>query len=152
MPSPPAYQKVNPAASPILFIALTSPTLPLFQLHEYAENIMAQRISMVSGVAQVQVFGAQKYAVRIQLNPLALARGGGLTRSLSRFFQQRNLPGPCGAGEGVRSEAAAIQYRRPVPFDSGGVQDGRQCGSRTWQGVRQRTNDRVAAWFRMTGL
>jgi HAE1 family hydrophobic/amphiphilic exporter-1 len=59
MPSPPAYQKVNPAASPILFIALTSPTLPLFQLHEYAENIMAQRISMVSGVAQVQVFGAQ---------------------------------------------------------------------------------------------
>ncbi|MCX5639163.1 MAG: efflux RND transporter permease subunit, partial [Planctomycetota bacterium] len=63
MPSPPTYYKVNPADQPVLFVALTSPTLPLSVLDEYAETLMAQRISMVSGVAQVQVYGSQKYAV-----------------------------------------------------------------------------------------
>src|SRR6266540_3076125 len=76
---PPSYQKVNPADSPILFLALTSPTLPLSTLDEYAQTFLAQRISMVQGVAQVQVFGSQKYAVRIQIDPRALAdRGLGL--------------------------------------------------------------------------
>jgi len=73
MPNPPSYQKVNPADFPILFLALSSPTLPLSAVHEYADTFVAQRISMVSGVAQVQVYGAQKYAVRAQLNPKALA-------------------------------------------------------------------------------
>jgi HAE1 family hydrophobic/amphiphilic exporter-1 len=73
MPNPPSYQKVNPADFPILFLALSSPTLPLFAVHEYADTFVAQRISMVSGVAQVQVYGAQKYAVRAQLDPKALA-------------------------------------------------------------------------------
>jgi HAE1 family hydrophobic/amphiphilic exporter-1 len=73
MPNPPSYQKVNPADFPVLFLALSSPTLPLSTIHEYADTFVAQRISMVSGVAQVQVFGAQKYAVRAQLNPKALA-------------------------------------------------------------------------------
>lgn len=73
MPNPPSYQKVNPADFPILFLALSSPTLPLSAVHEYADTFVAQRISMVSGVAQVQVFGAQKYAVRAQLDPKALA-------------------------------------------------------------------------------
>jgi len=73
MPAPPSYQKVNPADQPILFIALTSPTLPLSALDEYGETVLAQRISMVSGVAQVMVYGAKKYAVRIQLDPRALA-------------------------------------------------------------------------------
>ena len=76
---PPTYQKVNPADSPILYLALTSKTLPLSQLDEYAETFLAQRISTVKGVAQVQVFGAQKYAVRIQLDPQGLnARGIGI--------------------------------------------------------------------------
>ncbi len=76
---PPSYQKVNPADSPILFLALTSTTLPLPVLDEYAETFLAQRLSTVSGVAQVQVFGSQKYAVRIQVDPRALAaRGIGL--------------------------------------------------------------------------
>ncbi len=70
---PPSYQKVNPAASPILFYALTSPTMPLSTLDEYAETFLAQRLSQVTGVAQVQVFGAAKYAVRIQIDPSALA-------------------------------------------------------------------------------
>ena len=73
MPNPPSYQKVNPADFPVLFLNVSSPTLPLSAVHEYADTFVAQRISMVSGVAQVQVFGGQKYAVRTQLDPKALA-------------------------------------------------------------------------------
>ena len=76
MPSPPSYRKVNPADQPVLFIALTSSTLPLYTLDEYAETMLAQRISMVDGVAQVQVYGSQKYAVRVQLDPNLLASRG----------------------------------------------------------------------------
>ncbi len=76
---PPSYNKSNPADSPILFLALSSSTLSLSALDEYAETFLAQRISTVSGVAQVQVMGAQKYAVRVQLDPQALqARGLGI--------------------------------------------------------------------------
>jgi len=76
---PPSYNKSNPADQPILYLALTSATLPLPQLDEYAETFLAQRLSTVTGVAQVQVFGSAKYAVRIQVDPKALAaRGIGL--------------------------------------------------------------------------
>ena len=73
MPTPPSYRKVNPANNSILLLALTSPTLPLSTVDEFAQTILAQRISMVSGVAQVDVIGSQKYAVRIQLDPNQLA-------------------------------------------------------------------------------
>src|SRR5438477_7637909 len=73
MPTPPTFTKVNPADQPILYLALTSPTLPLWVLDEYAETRIAQRISMISGVAQVQVLGAQKYAVHAQMDPHAMA-------------------------------------------------------------------------------
>src|SRR5450755_3925849 len=73
MPTPPTFTKVNPADQPILYIALTSPTLPLWTLDEYAETRIAQRISMISGVVQVQVLGAQKYAVHVQMDPDMLA-------------------------------------------------------------------------------
>ena len=73
MPSPPSYRKVNPANNSILLLALTSETLPLSTVDEYAQTILAQRISMVSGVAQVDVLGSQKYAVRIQLDPNQMA-------------------------------------------------------------------------------
>src|SRR5256714_18252 len=73
LPSPPTYQKVNPADQPILYLNLNSLTMKLSDVDEYAETNVAQRISMVSGVAQVQVFGAQKYAVRAQLDPRSLA-------------------------------------------------------------------------------
>src|ERR1700681_707147 len=73
MPTPPTFTKVNPADQPILYIALTSPTLPLYTLDEYAETRVAQRISMSSGVAQVQVLGQQKYAVHVQMDPHAMA-------------------------------------------------------------------------------
>ena len=77
MPYPPTYRKVNPADLPILMFALTTPTLPLYVLNEYGETLLAQRISTVSGVAQVQVYGSQKYAVRIQIDPKAM-NGRGL--------------------------------------------------------------------------
>jgi len=73
MPSPPSFRKVNPADQPIIYLALSSPTLPLYTVNEYADTFIAQRISMIEGVAQVQVFGSQKYAVRAQLDPKALA-------------------------------------------------------------------------------
>jgi HAE1 family hydrophobic/amphiphilic exporter-1 len=73
MPSPPSYRKVNPANNSILLLALNSPTLPLSTVDEYAQTILAQRISMISGVAQVDVIGSQKYAVRLQLDPNQLA-------------------------------------------------------------------------------
>src|SRR5262245_53563562 len=73
MPTPPTFTKVNPADQPILYLALTSSTMTPWALDEYAETRIAQRISMVSGVAQVQVLGSQKYAVHAQLDPRALA-------------------------------------------------------------------------------
>jgi HAE1 family hydrophobic/amphiphilic exporter-1 len=73
MPTPPSFRKVNPADQPILYLALSSPTLKLSQVDEAAETTIAQRVSMVNGVAQVQVYGAQKYAVRVQVDPRAMA-------------------------------------------------------------------------------
>jgi HAE1 family hydrophobic/amphiphilic exporter-1 len=76
MPTPPTYNKVNPADQPILFMALTSDTLPLSTVDDYGETLLAQRISMVDGVAQVFVYGAQTYAVHVQLDPNAMASRG----------------------------------------------------------------------------
>ena len=73
MPTPPSFRKVNPGDTPIISIFLTSPTMRLSDVDEYAETTVAQRVSMVSGVSQVQVFGAAKYAVRVQVDPNKLA-------------------------------------------------------------------------------
>lgn len=73
LPSPPTYRKVNPADPPILVLALTSDTLPLTQIDDFAENVLVQHISQVSGVAQVSVFGQQKPAVRVQVDPRKIA-------------------------------------------------------------------------------
>ena len=73
---PPSYQKSNPADAPILYLALTSDQLPLSAIDEYAQTFLAQRISTVAGVAQVNVFGSQKFAVRVQAEaPSATASG-----------------------------------------------------------------------------
>jgi HAE1 family hydrophobic/amphiphilic exporter-1 len=96
MPYPPSYRKVNPADMPILFLSITSPTLPLYTLNEYAETLIAQRISTVSGVAQVQVYGSQKYAVRIQIDPNALkSRGMGIDE-VARAIRTANTNLPTG--------------------------------------------------------
>jgi HAE1 family hydrophobic/amphiphilic exporter-1 len=91
---PPSYQKVDPSAQPILYFALTSATLPLSTLNEYAETNISQKLSTIEGVAQVQVYGSQKYAVRIQLDPQALAaRGIGVNEVVSAVQSSNsNLP------------------------------------------------------------
>ena len=73
LPSPPSFRKSNPADAPILFLTLTSDTMPLSKADEYVQNIIAPRLSTIQGVAQVNVYGSQKYAVRVQVNPIALA-------------------------------------------------------------------------------
>jgi HAE1 family hydrophobic/amphiphilic exporter-1 len=73
MPSPPSFRKVNPADAPVLFLTLSSDTLPLSEVDHYAETVLGQRLSTASGVAQVNVFGAQKRAVRVDVDPNELA-------------------------------------------------------------------------------
>ena len=96
MPRPPSFRKVNPAQQPVLYLALSSTTLPLYTVDEYAETLLAQRISMVSGVSQVIVYGAQKYAVRIQLNPDALAARNLGIDEVERAVQASNTNTPTG--------------------------------------------------------
>jgi len=93
---PPSYNKVNPAAAPILFLALTSPTLALSELDEIGETTIAQRLSMVSGVAQVAVYGAQKYAVRVQLDPAQLAARGLGVEQVAQAINNDNANLPTG--------------------------------------------------------
>jgi len=94
MPTPPTYQKVNPADQPIIYLVLRSPTLPMYTLDEYGQTMMAMQISMIDGVAQVQVFGSQKYAVRVQVDPQELAsRGIGIDEVEQAIVNQNvNLP------------------------------------------------------------
>ena len=96
MTTPPSFRKVNPADSPVLYLAMTSETQPLSAVDEYAETLLAQRISTVSGVAQVQVFGAQKYAVRVQLDPNLLAARGVSLDEVSQAISSGNVNLPTG--------------------------------------------------------
>jgi HAE1 family hydrophobic/amphiphilic exporter-1 len=96
MPHPPTYQKVNPAEQPIMYLSLSSDTLPPSTVDEYAETVMAQRISMSSGVSQVQVFGGQKYAVRVRLNPEALNAVGVGIDDVQKTIQASNVNLPTG--------------------------------------------------------
>ncbi|MBP1687018.1 MAG: acriflavin resistance protein [Deltaproteobacteria bacterium] len=102
MPSPPTYRKVNPADQPIMYLGFTSATLPLSTLAEYGETLVAQRISMVSGIAQVQVFGSQKYAVRVQLDPHALATRGIGIDQVEQAVRTANVNIPTGTLFGDR--------------------------------------------------
>ncbi len=97
MPSPPSYSKVNPAAQPILYISVHSPTMTGSDLDRYGEEMMARRISMVSGVAQVQVFGSQKYAVRVQADPAKLAAHQVDLEQVRASLQSGSLELPAGS-------------------------------------------------------
>ncbi|MFO0749689.1 MAG: efflux RND transporter permease subunit [Myxococcota bacterium] len=101
MPSPPSYAKVNPSATPILFLALTSETMPVYKLDEVAQTTLAQRISAVPGVAQVQVYGSQKYAVRIQLDPDTLAARGLGIDEVTNAVERGNVNLPTGSLDGA---------------------------------------------------
>ena len=108
MPSPPSFRKSNPADDAVMNMALSSLTLPLSEVDEYAETLIAQRISTVSGVAQVQVQGAQKYAVRVKLDPRALvSRGIGLDE-VRTALNNSNVNLPTGTLDG-RNQAVTLQ-------------------------------------------
>lgn len=96
MPAPPHLYKVNPTASPIIFLGMTANHIPLTELDEYAETRVAEQISMIPGVAQVNVFGAQKYAVRIYLNPYALAARNLTITQVAQAVQSGNTNLPSG--------------------------------------------------------
>jgi len=108
MPTPPSFQKVNPADQPILYLAVSSPTLPMWRVHEYADTFVAQRISMISGVAQVQIFGSQKYAVRAQVDPKALASRQIGIDEVATAISKSNVNLPTGVLEGAH-QAFTIQ-------------------------------------------
>lgn len=152
MPSPPSLRKVNPADQPVLYLSLSSSTVRLSEVNEYADTILAQQISTIRGVAQVDVFGAQKYAVRVQLNPLLLAARQVGIDDVTNAIASGNTNQPVGVLYGDESvtietngqltEAAGYQplivaYRNGVPIrlrDLGRVVDSVE-------------NDKVAAWI-----
>ena len=156
MPSPPSFRKVNPADQPILYLALGSPTLPLSDVDEYAETFLAQRISMVSGVAQVQVFGSQKYAVRVQLDPRELASRQLGINEVENAVERGNVNLPTGTlwgshqavtvqANGQLTDAAAY---RPliVAYRNGSPVRLEELG----RVINSVENDKIASWFNGT--
>jgi HAE1 family hydrophobic/amphiphilic exporter-1 len=151
MPAPPSYQKVNPADNSIFFIVMRSSTLSLSALDELAQSNVAQRISMVSGVAQVNIFGSQKYAVRIDVDPRQLASRGLGIDELATAIEDANVNMPTGTifgdrtfvvttnGQLMQASAygpAIIAYRNGYPVRLDEV-------ARVYDGVE---NDRTASW------
>jgi hydrophobe/amphiphile efflux-1 (HAE1) family protein len=108
MPSPPSFRKTNPADQPILFIGISSPTLPLSVVNEFADTMMAQRISSVDGVSQVQIFGAQKYALRVQLDPRLLASRGVTLGEVQAALNAHNVNQPTGLLDGARQSVQIL--------------------------------------------
>jgi HAE1 family hydrophobic/amphiphilic exporter-1 len=156
MPVPPTYQKVNPADQPILFLALSSPYLPLSQIDSYAQNMIAQRISTIEGVAQVQVFGSQKYAVRAQLDPNALASRGVGIDEVASAISGANVNIPTGTLYG-HHQAFSIQasgqltnaasYRKLiVAYRNGSPIRLEEVG----QVIDSVQNDKIASWYKDT--
>ena len=153
MPAPPSFRKVNPADSPVLFLALSSPTLPLSTIDEFANTLLAQRISMINGVAQVSVYGSQKYAVRVQIEPNALAARGISLQQVQTALQQANANLPTGTLQGqeksLRIEATGqlenADAFRPiiVAYQNGSPVRLGELG-RVIDSVE---NNRVASWF-----
>jgi hydrophobic/amphiphilic exporter-1 (mainly G- bacteria), HAE1 family len=153
MSTPPYFRKVNPAEASIFLLALTSDTMPIATVDEYAETYLAQRISTVSGVAQVQVFGQNKYAVRVQVDPNALAARGVGINEVQQAVANANVNIPTGTlygkdrafavqASGQLFDAAAyrpiiVTYRNGSPVRLGEL-------GRVVDGVQ---TDKVAAWF-----
>jgi len=130
MPSPPTFKKVNPADSSIINLALSSDTQPQSTVDHYAEDVVGQQISMISGVAQVNVMGAQKYAVRIKLNPLAMASRGVGVDTVQAAIQSGNVNLPAGVLWGANKAytvqatgqlTSAAAYRQLIVADHNGA-------------------------------
>jgi HAE1 family hydrophobic/amphiphilic exporter-1 len=156
MPTPPTYSKVNPADSPILYLAVSSPTLPLSKVDDYGETLMAQRISMVNGVAQVAVFGSQQYAVRVQVDPNKLAAYGIGIDDIAQAVESGNVDLPTGTLYGHHQSFTvlangqlerAADYRPLIVAYRNGNPVRLQDVGRVLDSVQ---NDKVASWFNNT--
>ena len=156
LPNPPTQRKVNPADFPVLLLALTSESQPLSVVDDYGENLLAQRISTINGVAQVQVYGSQQYAVRIQLDPNQLASRGIALTDIEQAVGNANVNIPTGTLYG-RERATAVQATgqlnnaedyKPiiVAYRNGAPVRLSQIG-RVFDSVQ---NDKVAAWYNGT--
>ena len=108
MPTRPSFRKINPSDMPIIWMTVSSPTLPLSTVDEYAETDIAQRLSMISGVAQVQVYGSQKFAVRVQTDPSRLAQMGIGLDEVAKAITSGNVKQPTGTMYG-RHEVFNLQ-------------------------------------------
>ncbi|MGF1987277.1 MAG: efflux RND transporter permease subunit [Nostoc sp. ZfuVER08] len=153
MPNPPSFRKVNPADQPVLYISLNSSILPLSTVDKYAETLLAQRLSMVDGVAQVQVYGSQKYAVRIQLDPESLSAKGIGIDEVADAIANGNVNLPTGTlygqqqnytiqANGQLNDAASyrsltVTYRNGAPVQLG------ELG----QVLDSVENDKIASWY-----
>ncbi len=156
LPNPPQYRKVNPADQPILYVALKSEVLPLSEVDKYAENLLAQRLSMLDGIAQVQVFGAQKYAVRVQLDPQALKTKGIGVDEVATAIAQGNSNQPTGTIYGqdrtltidTNSSLENAAAFRPliVAYRNGAAIRLNEIG----QVLDSVENDRLASWYNGT--
>jgi hydrophobic/amphiphilic exporter-1 (mainly G- bacteria), HAE1 family len=113
MTNPPSYRKVNPADAPVLLIAMTSPSLPLTELQDYAEHLINPTLSTISGVAQVNIFGAKRYAVRVRVSPEALAARGIGLEELSAALRAANVNTPVGTLDGAR-QMLTLQANRQL--------------------------------------
>jgi HAE1 family hydrophobic/amphiphilic exporter-1 len=153
MPRPPSYQKVNPAEQPVLYLALDSEALPLYTVTDYANDLLAERISMVGGVSRVQVFGEQKYAVRVQVDPDELAAHNIGIDEVQRAVASSNTNLPTGRIDGSHQaftiESNGSLYKaadyRPiiVAWRNGAPVRLDQLGS-VVDGV---ANEKMAAWY-----
>ncbi|MDA8078730.1 MAG: efflux RND transporter permease subunit [Nitrospiraceae bacterium] len=157
MPSPPSYQKVNPADQPVIYLTLSSPTLPLSDVNEYADTIIAPRISMINGVAQVLVYGSQKYAVRVQLDPQALANRKIGIDEVSAALVRSNVNLPTGDLQGERQAFTiqatgqlynAVAFRPMIVAYRGGSPVRLQDIATVSDSVE---NDKIAAWYNTGG-
>jgi HAE1 family hydrophobic/amphiphilic exporter-1 len=153
MPAPPTFQKVNPADQPILFLSLTSAILPLWQLDEFGQTLLAQRISMVNGVAQVLVFGSQKYAVRVKVDPRELASRGLGIDEVETAIRRANVNLPTGILQGPDQRftvqatgqlTSADQYKPVIVAYRNGAPVRLEDVANVVDGVE---DDRSASWF-----
>ncbi len=153
MPTPPTFRKVNPADKAILYLTLSSDTLPLSTVNEYGETQLAQRLSMVDGVAQVNVFGSQKYAVRISVDPNKLAANGIGIDTLQQAIADANVNLATGSLNGSRQllqVSSDGQLQRAAPYNDivvayrNGAPIRLSALGHASDGVQ---NDQVASWF-----
>ena len=123
MPSPPAFRKSNPADEPVLQLSINSATLPLSEVEEYAQTLLAQRISSINGVAQVQVSGSQKYAVRVLLDPRALASRGIGIDEVRTAIANSNVNLPSGTLDGQHKAVTLLATGQLLTLSAHGNHD-----------------------------